>query len=383
MEGPRPCRPEELPGLYRLVDTVFRPGAESSMVDEFPTLFNEGNCEHLLVMLDEGRPVSSINYVIRPVVIYGNVLSVGSLGAVSTYEEYRGRGLATTLLEDTFSRMRREGADVVLISGQRGLYQRAGCAIGGHELTFTLDRQALDRIGHADGISLTDAADADIPALIAIHQTEPARYIRSPWDWQQFLKVCRLVVKGFDAPFGARRCWLVVQGSRPLAYVVSGFGRDRATPSAGIVEFGGSRRAVLAGLGLLADKFDLRAVGGRILPQDGEMQHLLEGLGAATEVRLLGGHRLAILGEGIFSRFQPWLRERVGPEFAGTFSVSQRADAWFLSAAGRTVGVADFEALNATLFGDAAHDLRGDSEAVALFRQALPLPWLLPGMNYI
>lgn len=383
MEGPRACRPEELPGLRQLVDRVFRPGDANSLADEFPILFNEANCAHLRVMLDGGRPVSSINYIVRPVVVYGNMVSVGSLGAVSTYEEYRGRGLATALLEDTFAEMRRENVDVVLISGQRGLYQRAGCAIGGHEVRCSLDRSALERIGSTDGVAVAEAADGDVPALVAIHQTEAARYVRSPWDWEQFLKVCRLVAGGVEPPFGARRCWLVTRKGRPLAYVVLALGRDRQTPTAGVVEFGGSRRAVMAGLRALAERYRLHSVGVRALPEDREMVDLLDALGVGTEHRLLGGHRLAILHHHTLGRFLPWLTERVGPRVAGTMRVQEHAGTWSLGVAGMTVKVGGFEALNATLFGDAAHDLVGDDEAVGLLRKALPLPWLLPGLNYI
>jgi len=383
MEGPRACRPDELEGLRQLVNKVFRSGGESCMFAEFPTLFTPENCERLRVFVDGGCPVSSINYVARQVVIYGNVLTVGSLGAVSTYEEYRGQGLATKLLEDTFAQMRREEVDVVLISGQRGLYQRAGCAIGGHEVRFSLDRAALERVSLPNGLTIAEATDDDIPALIALHQQEPARFVRSPWDWRQFLKVCRLTMRGVEPPFGVRRCWIVSRNRHPLVYVVLSFGRDRQSPGAGIVECGGARWAVGAACRLLAERFDLRAVGGRVLPEDGEALELLDMLGVATELHLLGGHRLSVLHSNILRRFCPWLAERAGPEIAEAMELARDGGTWSLVLGKRRVAVGDLEALNAALFGDTACDLSGDPETVAVWKQALPLPWLLPGMNYI
>jgi hypothetical protein len=279
--------------------------------------------------------------------------------------------------------MRREKVDVVLISGQRGLYQRAGCAIGGHEMRFSLDRQGLERVDAGREVTVAEATDADIPDLIAIHQIEPARYIRSPWDWQQFLKVCRLVTKGVEPPFGARRCWLVASHDRLLAYVVLAVARDRDAPTAGVVEFGGSRRAVIAALRVLAERYRLQAISARVLPEDREALAMLEALGVAAEPHLLGGHRLAILHEHILSRYRPWLTERVGPEAAAAIEVRRSDAVWSLEVRGKTVPVGDFEALNAALFGDTVRDLAGGGEAAALLRRALPLPWVLPGLNYV
>ncbi|HDS74168.1 MAG TPA: GNAT family N-acetyltransferase, partial [Firmicutes bacterium] len=120
IRGPRALCLDEFKSLHRLQDTVFRPGPNTSMFDEFPTLFSPENRERLRVISVDGEIVSAICYQIRPAIIYGVTLAVASLGAVCTYESYRGHGFATQLLDDTFAAARKEGADVMLISGQRG-----------------------------------------------------------------------------------------------------------------------------------------------------------------------------------------------------------------------------------------------------------------------
>ena len=59
------------------------------------------------------------------------------------------------------------------------------------------------------------------------------------------------------------------------------------------------------------------------------------------------------------------------------------ADTWELRLGGEVLRIADLEQLNAVLFADAAETLEGLADVVAAWRLALPLPWLLPGLNYI
>ena len=384
MDGPRACRPDELGSLRRLEDTVFRPSEGSlSMFDEFPTLFTPENCERLRVVADSGRIVSAITYVIRPVTIYGKVVRVASLGAVCTYDEYRGRGLATKLLADSFARMRAEKADIVFISGGRGLYLRAGCTPGGWEVTFGLDRAAAERLDAPSDLSVAEATNEDIPALIAIHQREPARYVRSPWDWAQFLSICRLRMPSLPAPWGVRRCWLVRQGGRCVGYIVVGFGRDANAPSAHVVECGGARRSVFAALRLTADRFGLGRIGGSVLPEDVESLGILASAGAETERRMLGGHTLSVLHDQVLDRFRPWLSERVGPEAGEEMRLECVEERWSLVLGDARIDTGGIDGLNSVLFGDAQGRLEGPTEPRATWRQALPLPWVLPGMNYI
>ena len=382
MEGPRACRPEELDGLRNLENTVFRSNGESCMFREFPTLFHESNCERLRVFVDRGQPVSAIAYVSRPAIIQGNTLRIGSLGAVATLEEYRGRGLATALLEDTFAQMRRENVDVVLISGQRGLYQRAGCAIAGHEMRFSLDGSALARAPER-GLVVEEAADVDISDLIALHQNEPSRFVRSPWEWQQFLSVYRLTPKGAEPPFGVRRLWVVHQHDTAVAYFVLSVGRDTTNPTAYVQEFAGDRAAVLSGLTLLKERFGLRTVNGSYLPSDREMNGLLTGLGGSVQASSIGGHRMSFLNPDILRRYDPWVTERLGMEFVGELNLVQSDDVWYLTSGAKRTVAGSLETTNALLWGDAVGDLKGDDADTGVWKRLLPLPFLLPGMNYI
>ena len=99
MEGPRSVRREEMQSMAQLVDAVFMGGREGAMFGAYPQYFSEANNENHFVFVDGGRVVSHFGMDQRDVSIAGCRLRVGCVGAVATYEEYRGKGMATRLFD--------------------------------------------------------------------------------------------------------------------------------------------------------------------------------------------------------------------------------------------------------------------------------------------
>jgi predicted N-acetyltransferase YhbS len=383
VEGPRACRTDELSALRILEDTVFRSPGTTSMFDEFPTLFAPANLERVRVIAEDERVVSTIGYLTRTVTIYGNQLKVGSLGAVCTYEECRGKGYATQLLEDSFEQARSEGVDVMLISGQRGLYQRAGCAIGGYEVRYTLDQQTMSHLPEDSGLDIAEARDENIDDLIALSRTEPARYIRSTTDWLGFLKICRLIQPNCPPPHGTKRCWLVRRDGVPVSVVVMQYSHETESPQAQVTEISGDRQTAFAAIHSIGLEGGFVSVGGAVSPEDGEAIEILRQADATVEHQLLTGHRMTILNSDIFERYQSWLTERVGEREAKALHLKQTDGDWRIVTSAGDVSVGDTESVNAILFADGVADIEGPVGAVSILRRALPLPWLLPELNYI
>lgn len=384
IRGPRALCLDEFKSLHRLQDTVFRPGPNTSMFDEFPTLFSPENRERLRVISVDGEIVSAICYQIRPAIIYGVTIAVASLGAVCTYENYRGHGFATQLLDDTFAAARKEGADVMLISGQRGLYQRAGCAIAGREYRFSLTRSEIDSISRSEDAKVTHATDTDTEVLADLQRTEPVRFVRSPEDWRAFATLFRLVRPDMPEPFGVMRCWVIRVNDLPVAYVVLKTYRSKeGRVTMHLVECAGSRRHVFAGIAQVAKELSVEVVEGSLLPGDVDGRSVLSRIGVTPTVHPLGGHRFSILRVDILDRYRNWLVEKVGPAKARDLSITEESGTWSLRTDAKQIPVGDLEQMNSVLFGDAVHDLRGPDEALEVWRKALPLPWLKPGLNYI
>ena len=101
MEEPRGLKPSEFESLCELVNTVFRSNSSDRMELQYALLFAEDNFDSLLVMVDNGRVVSHVGTLTRDISILGHRIQTISIGAVATYEAYRGRGLATALVMDS------------------------------------------------------------------------------------------------------------------------------------------------------------------------------------------------------------------------------------------------------------------------------------------
>ncbi len=99
------------------------------------------------VLCHQGVPVSKIGIYHSRVSVYGSHLRVGSIGGVCTHPDYRGLGLATRLLDYCTRKLTDEGARLMLISGVRGLYTRAGC-VTAQDLAYCAQTWPILRQAH-------------------------------------------------------------------------------------------------------------------------------------------------------------------------------------------------------------------------------------------
>src|SRR5262249_25163248 len=109
MEGPRALQENEFESLRALTDAVFRPG----MPEQYPQLFNADNRENLRVCVDEGLCVSHVGMTERKASLLGCTIQVCCIGAVSTYKEYRGQGLASRCFDDAVAKAFQDGVDLM------------------------------------------------------------------------------------------------------------------------------------------------------------------------------------------------------------------------------------------------------------------------------
>lgn len=200
MEGPRAAKISELPLVEKLSNTVFRSAEDmrgQSMFNEFPELFSAENIENIRVIVEDGIPVSNINYIIRPVSIHGCTISVASLGAVATLPEYRGRGYATALLNDCISRMILQGVHVLLISGDRSIYRRIGSVPAGERYVFSVDSScnfgsSLYGFEHYSyfstrEIDMEKCSNEDFTKIAMLYMKENVRFVRKYDEFKELL----------------------------------------------------------------------------------------------------------------------------------------------------------------------------------------------------
>ena len=183
IEGPRAAAPEETDELHRLVTDVFgssdMPGDQ--VPDEYPLIFRDKDAESRRVICVDGKIVSYVGLHIRTAVFFGCEIKVGSVGGVCTHPAYRGRGLASILMNHCESFMRDAGVDLVIVSGERGLYRRLEYELAG---SVNVYRIPADSGPGNDGYTIREATEADIGEMARLYQQLPVRFRRPLEDFR-------------------------------------------------------------------------------------------------------------------------------------------------------------------------------------------------------
>ncbi len=151
----------------------------------------EGGMVDLDFVLD-GDVISHVGIRERKILIFGSWIVVGSIGGVATEEPYRNRGLATRLMERAVERIEEDGGDLMLVSGDRGLYRRLGCLPGGVFYRLELDRDEAADVAdpHNDTYRIEDG---DFFHISRLQHAEPVR-------WQRDMADLRSGLEGTAAP---------------------------------------------------------------------------------------------------------------------------------------------------------------------------------------
>ena len=394
LEGPRALHRTEWDQLNHVVGTVFRP----TMFAEYPQLFNEQNIANLRVVAADGKLVCHVGMTHRPASLLGCRIDVASIGAVATLDEHRSKGHASAAFQDACDKSAQDGIDIMLISGGRGLYLRAGCRTVGLDHDFYLDEPAVDKLASVrppggGGFTFEPLISEHIPEMRALYAAEPVRYMRRAEDWEMALE-CRTVMNT------ASDFWGVRLGDILVAYVIvhqPGKTRRReGDPTfTRVVEFAGVRASVIASLPMLRRHYATEQV--RIHAQGSDpvlarVLRLTTGV-AGVESGFSGTLRVISFAQ-LMERCAPLLTERIGYE--AVREMGFEADAPPGSAEGgftirrgsEAVRIADLGSLACFLFGsrkpvEGDTPPTGDTALLSDLRAALPLPVPWYGISYV
>jgi len=383
IEGPRALRKEELGSAIELADEVFRVGWGSSMARHYPLLLSEKNLDGLRVFVEDGKVVSLVGMLEREIVLLGTRHLAGSIGSVCTDPDYRGQGLATRLLLDARQKARRDGVDVFLISGSRGLYRRQDYVNVGDYHTCTIRRDQLPPPGRC---VLRHWRMEDVPALVRLHAAEPVRFVRPPDDFVALLSCGQVVNRR-----GETRMVCQSGSDEPVGYVAYRLGgfrpQDRDTDTVTVAEMAGARWAVARVLGALLEEHDVASATVHYLASDVEFGEMARSCGWPTEPRGFPG-TVGIIDAGRFwDACTPVFREKLGREFD---ALQFDAGPPVRIAHGREqLVLEDMSALTNLVFlprhrrGELDLGLRDGSELAGILDELFPLPLVDYGLNYI
>jgi hypothetical protein len=287
----------------------------------------------------------------------------------------------------------REGARLMLISGERGLYTRLGNVRAMRFTSFTL-KVPLSPLPSASAFATRLITESDLASCARLYLAEAVRFVRPVEKFQDAL----------DHQCG----WLIEQEGVPRAYLLLQTSwDDMGNPDQGIydvTEYAGSRLALAAGLRqmLSTDAYlqpAIRELHMAIPWQDVDLLQSLEGINSQTGVTSLPDHTMRLLNfpalrqdlaAYIAARLPIKLRlglrfEQFGPLQAdpggGEASDGRMAVAWKSGKITERLELSCAEMTALVMGGYGAQpELRG---ALAEIVPALfPLPSFLVGLNY-
>jgi len=240
MEGPRAAKSNELFQVIQLINNVFRVSENfpSTMDKEFPLLLCEDNIDNIRIVVDKDIPVSAVTYYKSDILLGGSIVKAASVGAVCTYPEYRGRNLASDILDDVEEKLKKENIDIMLISGTRNLYLKRGCCIVGG--FYRVNLQMCNNLNNT--IQVINFNDNYLKNMADIYSREEVRYHRSLYEFENLLKGSTTSWDG-----SSYRIFLINKYGNTLGYVVLKICNEDKT-NGYVIEYAGEREVIYESL---------------------------------------------------------------------------------------------------------------------------------------
>ena len=373
-DGPRPARPDELPEVLDLINTVFRTDERmpATMGREFPRLLSAANADHLYITKVDDKAVAHVGVYEQTIITGEAHLPVACVGAVCTHREYRGQGLAGALMDLAVDRAKASGNVLMLISGDRPVYLARGASRMADVSYAELPRERFSGTGFG---GVRRYCEEHLDALFALQAGQSTRYVWEPASTRSFIDAhvhlgCGAWVHGSNGQVDG---FLVVRHQPPQWY--GGPGHGRVIQLIGVPPVG---RALCAAA---VAELKLAALDVDALPSDADARGLLReldvggslGLTEWTVLVLDLARMLALCG--------------LSGRRAGDVQLAADGKTLIITSGESTVRTSWPEDIHAVLFGPRASWPPGmrylPPSVRAALADVLPIPLCSYGINYI
>ena len=122
VDGPRACRPEELPQVVELIDAIFRAGSGQHIATDYPLVFTPRHAERSRVLAVDGRIVAHVPAAPRIAAAGPDRFGVAMIAPTATHPDYRRRGYATQCLRDAHRVIVAHGCPVAALWTERATF---------------------------------------------------------------------------------------------------------------------------------------------------------------------------------------------------------------------------------------------------------------------
>ncbi len=173
----------------RLMARVLRDGGE--LAAEYPLVFGTEGSGSITAIEDGGLVRSACATLVRELVSGSSRLRVGLIGSVVTDPDWRGRGLATRVLETAERSLARDGCAIALLwADDASFYRTRGWREFGTEIDFAFDAESAARLPQKN--TIRRAAPDDEGAIHRLYQRHRSRVERTERETQLLMRTPRM-----------------------------------------------------------------------------------------------------------------------------------------------------------------------------------------------
>lgn len=383
MEGPRAARVDELESVIGLINRVFRTsrGHAPSMGEEFPLLLCHDNIDNMRIFSDEGNPVAAVNYYPSNILIESCFVKAASIGAVCTDDKYRGKNLASGLMDDAEARMKTENVDVMLVSGTRSLYLRRGCSIVGGFVNARLTAKE----SYSSDVEVIDFDQSYIEDMMRLYSKEPVKYYRTRYEFEKLLQ-------GGTTPWAdlAYRVFVLKKSEEFAAYIVIKMNNEKSWIE--VKECAGNREVIYNGLYKIMSMYSLPFVELYLSYCDHIVPYLKQDNIEIKPQNQLGTVKI-INFESLMDNLKPYFSQYVSSEMMSSLDFSEENGKYIISVDNEKIEISEMEIITQIIFGQNAtsqiesvleNELK-DKPAMRQFLNSVfpvPFPWA-GNLNFI
>ncbi|SFD79936.1 Acetyltransferase (GNAT) domain-containing protein [Paenibacillus catalpae] len=298
----------EMQEAVRLSDATFRDDDQTSMGQLFPFLFSDA-AMHLSygAFEEDGKLVSFMGVVLWTVRIGEAALRVASLGSVCTETSARGKGYASLLLEKVQSFTREAGASLLLVSGDRSLYTRAGCALFGKISRYRMNGLQAESLLGNSGMKneIREMRPDDWFAVQEAAETRMVRYQLGVNEFGTLLKAEAIA----SVMRMSQRVLVEESDGKISSFAIIGVSSE-TNPNGAVLEYGGDSDAVVRLFVEAVGRYGLQSLEIPIPWHEKDIQAQLSSIPSTLENQ--PGTVCILSGEALIDQLSPWLEKHAG-----------------------------------------------------------------------
>jgi predicted N-acetyltransferase YhbS len=369
---------DEIREAVRLSDATFRDEEQPSMGEAFPFIFSEPAYHVSFGAFEDGKLLSFMGLVPWNIRIGEARLRVFSLGSVCTHPDARGRGIASEVMNAVNEYVRDTGASLLLVSGTRTLYTRAGCARFGRVSRYQLEENTVVRLLAglpASSMRIREMLPTD---LFAMQEAASDRSVRYEFGVSELATLIKSEALASCIKM-KHRVLVAEQEGALIAFAVLGVPTDPKRRGI-LFEYAGNPSAVVQLAGYAVKHLDMTGLDFPVVWQETELHEKLGGMHYSVEDNV--GTIMVVDGGQLITQLQPWLESK-GVASSSGLRLEQRQDGIWLLEMGSDGLVLTANQLARLLF-DCATAEESLPDGAERMREQFPVPFpYTAGLAYI